>query len=68
MSVERRLIVGDAKREQMAVVTVAVPAGGEVEIDRTWRFEGWELRRKPWKGGTRIKVEEPRRINVEGDE
>ena len=43
MSVERRLIVGDAQNEQVAVVTIAVPAGGEVEIDRTWRFEGWEI-------------------------
>lgn len=64
MPVERRLIVGDARNEQVAVVTIAVPAGGEVELDRTWRFEGWELRRKSWKGGTKIKVEEPQRIDI----
>jgi hypothetical protein len=64
VSVERKLIVGDDQQEQVAVVTIAIPAGGEVEIDRTWRFEGWELARKPWRGGTKIRVEEPRRINV----
>jgi len=68
MSVERRLIVGDAQNEQVAVVTIAVPAGGEVEIDRTWRFEGWELARKPWKGGIRVKVEEPHRLDLEESE
>ena len=63
--IERRLIVGDAKREQVAVVTIAVPAGGEVEIDRTWRFEGWEQSRKGWQGGVKIKVEEPYRLHME---
>jgi hypothetical protein len=65
VSVDRRLIVGDAKNEQVAVVTIAVPAGGEVEIDRTWRFEGWQLTRKPWRGGVKLKVEEPQRISID---
>lgn len=64
MSVERRLIVGDDRNEQVAVVTIAVPAGGEVELDPTWRVEGWLLGRKPWRGGTKIKVERMQRVDL----
>jgi hypothetical protein len=60
--------VGDNQMEQVAVVTVAVSAGGEVEIDPTWRFEGWLLKRREWRGGVRLKVEEPNRIAVEEPE
>lgn len=44
MSVDGRVIVGPADQEEVAVVTIPLPAGGEVEIDPAWRFHGW-LRR-----------------------
>ena len=68
MSIERRIIIGDAHNEQTAVVTIAVPANGEVEIDRTWRFEGWQLKRKPWRGGVHLKVEELQRVHLDEPE
>jgi hypothetical protein len=67
MSVERKLIIGDAQNEQVAVVTIVVPAGGEIELERTWRFLGWQLKKKPWIGGVLLKVEEPNRVHLYDD-
>lgn len=36
-----RTIVGPFDNERTAVITVAIPAGGELPIDPTWRFVGW---------------------------
>lgn len=66
--IESRRIVGDERNEQTAVVTIVIPPGTELEFERTWRFEGWLLKRKPWVGGVRLKVEEPQRISITVDE
>jgi hypothetical protein len=65
MSIEKRLIVGPEDRERTAVVLIAIPAGGEVEIDRTWRFVGWrdEVKLKAKRQPPRIDV-----ISPEGDD
>jgi hypothetical protein len=60
MSVESRVIVGADDRERTAVVTIAIPAGGEVELDPLWRFVGW-------RDDMKLKVKrEPNRIAIEG--
>jgi hypothetical protein len=63
VSVERRVLIGPEDRERTAVVLIPVPAAGEVEIDRTWRFVGW-------RDDVKLKVKrEPERIDiVEPDE
>jgi hypothetical protein len=59
VSVEARIIVAPDDRERTAVVLIAIPAGGEVEIDRTWRFVGW-------RDEVKLEVErEPHRIDVD---
>lgn len=56
--IERRVIVAPRDQERVAVLTVAIPAGGEIEIDPTWRFLGW-------RNDLKIKVKrEPNRIEV----
>jgi hypothetical protein len=61
MTVEQRIIVGAADQEKTAIVTIPVPAGGEVEIDPTWRFVGWSdnvtLRTKRFGSGLHMVVE-----------
>jgi hypothetical protein len=59
MSVESRVIVAPEDRERTAVVLIPVPAAGEVEIDRTWRFVGW-------RDEVKVKVKrQPKRIDVD---
>lgn len=61
MAVEKRVIVAPDDRERTAIVSIAMPAGFELEIDPTWRFLGWRDEMK-------VKVKRhPRRITVEGD-
>ena len=61
MSVEGRIIVCPNDQERTAIVAIPIPAGGEVEIDRTWRFLGW-------RDDLKIKVKrEPKRIDVGED-
>ena len=61
MSVESRVIVAPNDRERTAIVSIALPAGSEVQIDPTWRFLGW-------RDDMKIKVKrEPNRMDVEGD-
>ncbi len=70
MAVERRTIVGSSVEERVAIVSIAVPAGGEVELDPTWRFEGW-LTSREWtengdgSGTVRLRTERPASIDVE---
>lgn len=59
MSIERRVIVGATKRERVAIVSILIPAGGEVEIERTWRVLGWQDEMK-------IKIRKPiARVHVD---
>jgi hypothetical protein len=72
--VEERTIVGAGDQERIAVITVAIPAGGELPMDRTFRFEGWLIASKAGRyrrgRGTRVKFvcERPATIYVEPDE
>lgn len=60
MSVQSRVIVAPADQERTAVVLIPLPAGGEAEIDRTWRFVGW-------RDDVKLKVKrEPNRIDIGG--
>lgn len=62
MSVQRRVIVAPHDRERTAVVLIPLPAGGEVEIDRTWRFVGW-------RDDVKVKVKrEPKRLEIFDDD
>jgi len=67
MTVDRRLIVAPNDRERTAVVTIALPAGGEVEIDPLWRFTGWLAASGPTRDGAieLMQVERPQRIDVD---
>jgi hypothetical protein len=42
MTIERKTIIGAADRARRAVVTFPVAAGGEVDIDPSWEFLGFE--------------------------
>jgi hypothetical protein len=64
VSVERRVVVAPRDRERIAVVTIALPAGGEVELDRTWRFVGWLDSSHERKHLIELVVESPARIDV----
>lgn len=58
MSVEKRIIVAPEDRERTAVVTIPLSAGGEIEIDTTWRFVGWL-------GDVKLKIKkQPNRVDV----
>lgn len=39
--IEQRIVVAPVDQERTAIVSVAIPAGHELPMDPTFRFEGW---------------------------
>lgn len=70
MSVESRTIVAPDDRERTAVVAIALPAGGEVDIDPTWRFLGWKADEDTDESDDLwlVPVTRPARVVIDGDD
>lgn len=72
--VVERVIIGPGDQERTAVITVSIPAGGELPMDPTFRFEGWLMTLKSGKyrhrRGTRVRLEceRPATLVIEGDD